>query len=176
MRKPQNNVTFTPRPHRRRHADRSPPKPSCHQLLCQHNLLFCQTKKDILMIGKQARNRKSKKHSSAALARRATKTSAQHPKAGNERLPIRATSRDELRPRERAILSAASAAGYLRGEKTERIGGRVTRKLLSAAKERSGLTSQTELLEYALSMVALEDDYGATLLSMKGSIPDDVEL
>ena len=128
------------------------------------------------MIEKQARNRKSKKRSSAAFARRATKTSAQHPKAGSERPPIRATSRDGLRPRERAILSAASAAGYLRGEKTERVGGRVTQKLLSAAKERSGLTSQTELLEYALSMVALEDDYGATLLSMKGSIPDDVEL
>lgn len=175
MRRPQNNVTFTPRRTAIGMRIVSPPKPSCHQLLCQQNMLFCQTKKDILMIGKQARNRKSKKHSSAALARRATKTSAQHPKA-NKQLPIRATSRDELRPRERAILSAASAAGYLRGEKTERIGGRVTRKLLSAAKERSGLTSQTELLEYALSMVALEDDYGATLLSMKGSIPDDVEL
>lgn len=123
------------------------------------------------MVEKQA-----KKRSSAALARRATKTSARHPKAGGERPPIPAASRNGLRERERAILSAASAAGYLHGEKTERVGGRVTRKLLSAAKEKSGLTSQTELLEYALSMVALEDDYGATLLSMKGSIPDDVEL
>jgi hypothetical protein len=28
---------------------------------------------------------------------------------------------------------------------------------------------------YALSAVALEDDYGATLVSMKGSVPRDVE-
>lgn len=103
-----------------------------------------------------------KKGRSAALARRATKTSARQPKG--------------LRARGVAILSEAAAAGYLRGEKTERIGGRVTRKLLSAAQAKSGLTSQTELLEYALSKVALEDDYGAILLSMKGSVPDDVEL
>ncbi len=81
-----------------------------------------------------------------------------------------------LNARGHAILSAATVAGYLRGEKTERIGGRVTRKLLAAAKAKSGLTSQTELLEYALSKVAIEDDYGETLLSMKGTVPDDVEL
>jgi hypothetical protein len=81
-----------------------------------------------------------------------------------------------LNLRGHAILSAATVAGYLRGEKTERIGGRVTRKLLAAAKAKSGMTSQTELLEYALSKIAIEDDYGETLLSMKGTVPDDVEL
>ena len=84
--------------------------------------------------------------------------------------------RKGLRARGVAILKEAAAAGYLDGQKTERIGGRVTRKLLTAAKAKSGLTSQTELLEYALSQVAMEDNYAATLLSMKGSIPDDVEL
>jgi hypothetical protein len=80
-----------------------------------------------------------------------------------------------LSARGHAILSAATVAGYLRGEKTERIGGRVTRALLFAAMAKSGLTSHTELLEYALSKVALEDDYGEKLLAMKGCIPPDVD-
>jgi hypothetical protein len=74
------------------------------------------------------------------------------------------------------VLQAAEMAGYLKGEKTERVGGRVTPRLLSAAKARSGIKSQTELLEYALAKVALEDDYGQKLLARKGSVPDDVEL
>jgi hypothetical protein len=78
--------------------------------------------------------------------------------------------------RGRAVMSAASDAGYLTGEKMERVGGRITSRLLAAAKAKSGIHSQTELLEYALAKVALEDDYGAKLLAMKGSVPDDVEL
>jgi hypothetical protein len=109
----------------------------------------------------------------AASVRRATKASTRLLKVNSLTRPI---VRKGLRARGVAILKEAAAAGYLDGQKTERIGGRVTRKLLTAAKAKSGLTSQTELLEYALSQVAMEDDYAATLLSMKGSIPDDVEL
>jgi hypothetical protein len=75
-----------------------------------------------------------------------------------------------------ATLDHASAAGYLHGRKSGRIGGRVAPALLSAAMEKSGLRSQAELLEYALAKVAIEDDYAAKLLAMKGSVPDDVEL
>jgi hypothetical protein len=75
-----------------------------------------------------------------------------------------------------STLRHASAAGYLHGRKSERIGGRVSPQLLSAAMDKSGLHSQAELLEYALAKVALEDDYAATLLAMKGSLPDDVDL
>ena len=52
----------------------------------------------------------------------------------------------------------------------------MSRRLISAAKAKSGIDSQTELLEYALSKVALEDDFGKKLLARKGSVPDDVEL
>jgi len=78
--------------------------------------------------------------------------------------------------RSTAILLAAKTAGYLRGEKSERVGGRVSPHLLSAAKDKSGIESQTELLEYALSKVALEDDYGPKLLARKGRVSEDVEL
>ena len=126
------------------------------------------------VVEKREPNKKSTR-ASAALVRRAPRVSAPQRKAATTESPSTRASRKGLRARSIAILSEAEAAGYLRGEKTERIGGRVTRKLLSAAKAKSGLTSQTALLEYALSTVALEDDYGPTLLSMKGSIPDDVE-
>ena len=79
-------------------------------------------------------------------------------------------------PRVPSTLRHASAAGYLRGRKSERIGGRVSPRLLSAAMEKSGLHSQAELLEYALAKVAIEDDYAARLLARKGSVPDDVDL
>jgi hypothetical protein len=79
-------------------------------------------------------------------------------------------------PRVPSTLRYASAAGYLQGRKSERIGGRVSPGLLLAAMEKSGLRSQAELLEYALAKVALEDDYAAKLLAMKGSVADDVDL
>ena len=75
-----------------------------------------------------------------------------------------------------ATVRAAKAAGYLGGAKSERVGGRVSSRLISAAKAKSGIVSQTELLEYALSKVALEDDFGKKLLARKGSVADDVEL
>ena len=75
-----------------------------------------------------------------------------------------------------SVLHHAFVAGYLQGRKSERIGGRVPSGLLSAAMDKSGLKSQAELLEYALAKVALEDDYAAKLLAMKGSVADDVEL
>lgn len=74
-----------------------------------------------------------------------------------------------------SVLYQAAAAGYLEGQKSERVGGRVPKSLISAAMDKSGIQSPSELLEYALSKVAIEDDFGKKLLSLKGSIPDDVE-
>jgi hypothetical protein len=76
----------------------------------------------------------------------------------------------------RQVILHAEAAGLLSGEKSERLSGRVTLELLSAAKAKTGIESLTQLLEYALSKVALEDDYGPTLLRLKGSIADDIAL
>ena len=73
------------------------------------------------------------------------------------------------------VLYGAMEAGYLEGQRSERVGGRLPKRLIAAAKKKSGIESQSELLEYALSKVALEDDYGKKLVSLKGSIPDDVE-
>ena len=77
--------------------------------------------------------------------------------------------------RRRMVRREAASAGLTGGDKTARIAGRVTPALLAAAREKSGIASDTELLEYALSKVALEDDFGEKLLRLKGSIPKDVE-
>ena len=68
-----------------------------------------------------------------------------------------------------------AAVGLLGGQ-NGRIGGRVQRDLVAAAKEKSGITSDTELLEYALAKVALEDDFGAKLICRKGRNPKDLDL
>jgi hypothetical protein len=65
--------------------------------------------------------------------------------------------------------------GLLGGENS-RIGGRVRRELVAAAKKKSGIVSDTELLEYALAKVALEDDFGTKLVRRKGQIAQDVDL
>ena len=78
--------------------------------------------------------------------------------------------------RQKALLEQAGEAGLLSGDKAVRVSCRVTGSLMEAATQRSGIRSRTELIEYALSKVALEDDYGDRLLGLKGSIPADVDL
>ena len=88
------------------------------------------------------------------------------------------TATDDMRhrfERHSAIARQAVMAGLFDGEKSARLGVRVTRELLEAAKAASGIASQTHLIEYALSKVALEDDFGRKLIARKGRIPEDIE-
>jgi hypothetical protein len=83
---------------------------------------------------------------------------------------------EPVRPdRSASMLSAARQQGLI-GTKDRTIGGRVPSVLVEAAKARSGIQTDSELLLYALSKVALEDDFGPRLLDLKGSIPRDVTL
>lgn len=61
-------------------------------------------------------------------------------------------------------------------EKDARVGGRVALQLLEAAKARSGISSTTQLLEYALAKVAIEDDFGEFLVSQAGTVDADLDL
>ena len=79
------------------------------------------------------------------------------------------------RRRHRFVLDTAERAGLLSGE-NGRIAGRVRAELIRLAKERSGLTSDTQLLEYALAKVALEDDFGPKILARKGRVSTDIDL
>ena len=75
-------------------------------------------------------------------------------------------------------LSKPGAIGLLGAAKNTRLSGRVPseQELIEAAKKRAHVTSDTELLELALSRLALEDDCGARLVRRKGSIPAEIEL
>ena len=88
---------------------------------------------------------------------------------------IQSTPPDVALLRREAVNTAAHSAGLLEGQ-TSRIQGRITHSLLAAAKARSGITSDTELLEYALARVAIEDDFGTKLVARKGRVPADLDL
>ncbi len=77
--------------------------------------------------------------------------------------------------RRRVIVTAAERAGLFSGGR-DQIGARVPRQLLAAAKEKTGLASTTEVLEYALAKLAVEDDFGRMLLLRTGSVPQDLDL
>ncbi len=77
--------------------------------------------------------------------------------------------------RRRTIVAAAADAGLLSGERNT-IGARVPKSLLNAARARTGLERTTDLVEYALAKLALEDDFGEALLARKGSVPPDLDL
>ena len=48
--------------------------------------------------------------------------------------------------------------------------------MIRSAKERSGLTSDTQRLEYALEKIALEDDFGPKILARTGRVSTDIDL
>lgn len=77
--------------------------------------------------------------------------------------------------RRRSVVAAAKAAGLLAGDNSA-LGARVPRQLVAQAKERSGISSTTDLVEYALAKVALEDDFGSKLVARKGTIPASIAL
>ncbi len=72
-------------------------------------------------------------------------------------------------------LGTAAAAGLTAGKKEKRLSGRAHEQLFDAAAARSGLDG-SELLEYALAKVALEDDFAEKLISLEGSIGRDIDL
>ena len=78
--------------------------------------------------------------------------------------------------RNRLVLEQARAVGLLGEAKDTRLSGRVPAGLIEAAKKRAHVSSDTELLELALSRLALEDDFGVRLVRRKGSVPADIDL
>ncbi len=86
------------------------------------------------------------------------------------------TEADIALARNRLVLEQARAVGLLGPAKNARLSGRVSSELIEAARKRAHVTSDTELLELALSRLALEDAIGARLVARKGSLPPDLDL
>jgi len=83
--------------------------------------------------------------------------------------------RSRENPRRRAVLETTKEAGPLAGARS-RIAGRIRKQLVDAARARSGIKSDTELLEYAIARVALEDAFGRKLIAREGRVPPDLDL
>jgi hypothetical protein len=75
------------------------------------------------------------------------------------------------------VLEMARAEGLIpASDKDAKVSGRIHRRLLDAAKARTGIKSETALLEYALAKVAIEDDFGAHLAKLRGTVSKNVDL
>jgi hypothetical protein len=76
----------------------------------------------------------------------------------------------------RDALVIAEESGLFRGTRTKVVRGRMPEALVNKAKARTGITSDTDLLEVALANLAVADDYPEWLLSRRGKIAQDTDL
>jgi hypothetical protein len=74
-----------------------------------------------------------------------------------------------------AVMQAAERSGLL-NEKSGRIGGRVSSALVEQAKRRTGILTDTDLIEFALATVALEDNFAETFKASRGKVDPELKL
>jgi hypothetical protein len=74
-----------------------------------------------------------------------------------------------------AIMLAARHSGLL-GEKDGRIGGRVSHALVTQAKRQTGIETDTDLIEFALASVALEDRFADAFKESRGKADPELTL
>jgi len=73
-------------------------------------------------------------------------------------------------------LCIAQEQGLLDGARTLTIRGRMPSALVQKAKQKTGIASDSKLLEAALASIAVADDYGEWLLSQRGTIAPELDL
>jgi hypothetical protein len=74
-----------------------------------------------------------------------------------------------------AVMLAAEQSGLL-GEKSGRIGGRVSPALVKQAKRQTGIETDTDLIEFALATVALEDKFAEVFKESRGKVDPELKL
>jgi hypothetical protein len=79
------------------------------------------------------------------------------------------------RTRFEAVMKAAEHSGLL-GEKSTRIGGRISPALIEKAKKQTGIATDTDLIEFALANVALDDNFGETFRKTRGTVDPTLKL
>ena len=73
-------------------------------------------------------------------------------------------------------LSTLAASGKLKGSRTERLSARVDPGLIKAARAKTGLDNDSELINAALAVLAAPDDFGPWFAAQAGRLPKDIEL
>ncbi len=74
-----------------------------------------------------------------------------------------------------SVMRAADQAGIL-GEKSHRIGGRISPALVEQAKKQTGIEADSDLIEFALASIALDDNFGRVLREVDGTVSPDLKL
>ncbi|MDB5523751.1 MAG: hypothetical protein JWM58_1514 [Rhizobium sp.] len=74
-----------------------------------------------------------------------------------------------------AVMKAAEHSGLL-GEKSKRIGGRISPALVDQAKKHTGIETDTDLIEFALANVALDDNFGESFRKTRGTVDPKLKL
>ncbi len=75
----------------------------------------------------------------------------------------------------KAVLQAAEKSGLLR-EKSSRIGGRISPALIEKAKKQTGIETDTDLIEFALANVALDDNFAEASKKSCGKVDPALKL
>ena len=73
-------------------------------------------------------------------------------------------------------LATLAASGKLKGSRTERLSARVDPGLIKAARTKTGLNNDSELVNAALAVLAAPDDFGTWFAVQSGRLPKDFEL
>jgi hypothetical protein len=74
-----------------------------------------------------------------------------------------------------AVMRAAEKSGLL-NEKGGRIGGRVSPALVRQAKRQTGIKTDTDLIEFALATVALQDNFADVFKGSRGEVDPKLKL
>jgi len=85
-------------------------------------------------------------------------------------------SRDLSRDALKEVLTVAEERGLLSGTRTHVLRGRMPAGLVAEAKLKSGITSDSKLLEAALASLAVADDYAQWLLAQRGTVNPELDL
>ncbi len=103
------------------------------------------------------------------------KASSLTSKAVTKQTPIKAASFKISKAQVTAVLLAAEKSGLLR-EKSSRIGGRISPALIKKAKKQTGIETDTDLIEFALANVALEDNFAEVFKTSRGKVDPALKL
>ena len=74
------------------------------------------------------------------------------------------------------VVVLRKAADVAKDKKTQRIGGRISPKLVALARRKTGIRSDSDLIEAGLLTLATEDDFGRWLIAQAGRLDKDVDL
>lgn len=74
-----------------------------------------------------------------------------------------------------AVMDDAEQQGFLK-TKESRITARLSRKMVDAAKLKTGIKSDSELVKYAIAQIATEDPFKKAFRELRGSIDPDIDL